>query len=457
MYDAFAAFPLPQSMFPNLRSVSLYVNPLKFPSLRVLFGPTLREASVTLRNPRPSCMDEDESDHDDDPMECQAARGNAKMLDQLREGCPFLQNFVIRATPWYDSLGEAVSSTLGALHHLRAYSGEGIPISFEAFIHLSNLPALESLDARIEGSRLFDDPNPPAFDDPSTQGFPALRKLRVVSDIMIICTLALRATRSLCLRSVALESLSHSSRPQIGEVFSVLAEHPSRMNFEDVYVKVSAYGAPEAGTLDANDVLVDSTFEPLLQLQTLIALRVMMRCPFLITNHCLMRMARSWKKLQKLDLVMASPYKHYTPLATISGLTIFALVCPDLKKLGLAVDTRGEFWPSDCCRPLANESQSKLQALDVGYSRLEHPAPLAAFLSHIFPKLDAVTSHWTFTFDEEEDDEEDAGQPWTWEAVGSLVSDFVHVRTQERNWAAEHKQIMPPPMTLEEIIERIEA
>lgn len=163
---------------------------------------------------------------------------------------------------------------------------------------------------------------------------------------------------------------------------------------------------------------------------------------------------RPWRSLRLLYLGTEHPCKDYMPRATIFGIAMLALGCHDLEMLGLAIDTRDEQWPR-ALRRVASVGQTTLQTLDVGYSRLSDPMPIAAFLSDVFPWLEDVTSAWSTSllYGLEPDERRDAESlKERWDEVSWMIPSLAQVREEERNWVMDHGQELPPPLTIEEVM-----
>ncbi|KAI9068347.1 hypothetical protein FKP32DRAFT_1642490 [Trametes sanguinea] len=249
---------------------------------------------------------------------------------------------------------------------------------------------------------------------------------------------------------------------------------------------------------DAPDPIGEKTLEPLLGMAQLEDVTLHIPCPFDFDDHLLRRCASSWPEINRLilgDVYAISEYADLQndpgaesaaneagkqgnagegdasfrpsfwrrPQASILTLEAFAMHCPKLVILGLEVVADLARLPRRLRerRPPPALERHPLNTLFVGLSPIDDPLCVAAFLSDWFPCLAEIHNSWEEVVSDEESsdsDEEDGileQQHWSyeraarvrWERVETLVSQFIEIRSQERQWRAKAAGLGPSPTT----------
>jgi hypothetical protein len=141
-------------------------------------------------------------------------------------------------------------------------------------------------------------------------------------------------------------------------------------------------------------------------------------------------MADAWPRLRSLDICYFREYDVHTKV------TVFGLLplsnCAYLKSLTINLDSTipdiQTFRKAD-----GTFYNGSLSYLAVGYSPIEDPEAVAAFLSNVFPNLTNIDA-WDLDGGFDRDLEEgSAGQ--LWERVQNSYLMLVNVRRQERGFA----------------------
>ncbi|GJE96243.1 hypothetical protein PsYK624_124370 [Phanerochaete sordida] len=180
-------------------------------------------------------------------------------------------------------------------------------------------------------------------------------------------------------------------------------------------------------------IVSGDALRPLLELPHLVALQLP-RVPFALTAHDIECMAKAWPALTTLQL--GNEARHNVVSVRPPDLLPLAAYCPDLRDLGLQLLCEEEDVPSDG-RPAEGFPTSRLRDLRLGENTvIEDAAPLAAFLSDVFPKAEVKHNYYSF----EDEPAEWAAQI---EEVQRLKGMFAAVRAQERRAAARKYADVP--------------
>jgi len=134
----------------------------------------------------------------------------------------------------------------------------------------------------------------------------------------------------------------------------------------------------------SNRVLQISDLQPLYSCRALISLNFSaVRCASNLCDGDLEDMAKAWPKLQDLHLFTQLKW----PQTTLKGLESLAIHCPEIQRVSLAID--GTIPVERDTRALPSKA-SPLSILRVNRSPVSDPAPVASFLSSLFPRLESV-------------------------------------------------------------------
>lgn len=346
-------------------------------SVDVLYGPKLRDfLGTTNRAPR-------------DAYEAS--------LEKLAEISPGLVSFNI-FTPWYTRHTLSACRTICSLNRLEDVRTGSMPISPEAFLHLAQLASLQSLVCQIalENEEQF----LAIFENAEEKGyFPRLRELSLShQSSFVLPTVMLQAVSSSHLNSISVTvHEGRVSSQAVKDIFTHIASRKGKSRLRSVEVEVIIHGPDDPVTFD--------TIEPLLALSKLTSVIVKGFHRYSIDDLALLAMAASWPRIRRLELGPETLADAPKALATLTGLVAFAQNCPDLRSLGLGLntDTRRISEIFHTFRPGLGMEQRRLIMLKVGRSPIEDPVAVAAFLSDLFPKLCNIENDFAFEEDAWED------------------------------------------------------
>ncbi|KAM5537056.1 hypothetical protein V8D89_009202 [Ganoderma adspersum] len=434
-------FP-PGSLFPNIQSLSYTSTESEaYRLLPLLIGPKLR--SLRLIGPAPSQIDAEHPNAD--PLDC---------LRVLPHTCPLLSELTTRMDlktniPHVN----VISGAIPGFQDLASVLVPGIPLDFPAIMHLAKLRNLKTLNAYLSPEITEEDYKYLTSTSTDNQVyFPSLRRINLKNRFLALCTSLLKVVSSPVLEAVTFTTVRVfgflCTTEDVSELCAELSRYPTLTSIA-VAVRSMLHGGP----------LTRATFAPLLALSSLTVLDVDIGHPINVDDAFLAEMAHAWRRITRLELCVQNPFwstDGYDPAATLSGLVPFARLCPALEVLGVPVREdlsslshaaleRRPFH-ADGVGGLGGASESVVCELEVGLSvvRARWVAPVAAFLSDVFPELTGISTAWTDAMGEDmsEDMDGDVGTPEEirarWDEVARLARRFGNVRRQERNWVAVH-------------------
>ena len=443
--DALSIHFPPGSLFPNIQSLSYTSTESEaYKLLPLLIGPKLR--SLRLIGPAPSQID--------------AEHPNADPLDSLRvlpRICPLLSELTTRMDlktniPHMN----IISATIPGFQDLTSVLVPGIPLDFQAIMHLARLRNLKTLIAYMSPEITEEDYKYLNSTSIESQAyFPSLRRINLKNRFLALCTSFLKAVSSPVLEAITFTTVRVfgflCTTKDVSELCAELSGHPTLTSIS-VAVRSMLHGSS----------LTRATFAPLLTLSSLTVLDIDIGHPVNVNDAFLAEMAHAWRKITRLELCVQNPFwstDGYDPAATLPGLIPFARLCPALEVLGVPVCAdlsplspaaleRRPFHAINAAGGLGGSaSESAVCELEVGLSvvRAQWVLPVAAFLSDVFPELTGISTAWTDAMGEDmsEDMDGDVGTPEEirarWDDVARLARRFGNVRRQERNWVAVHR------------------
>ncbi|KAI0647948.1 hypothetical protein C8Q79DRAFT_540724 [Trametes meyenii] len=367
--DAFAnCFQLPSSewhvLFPNLQELhfvqqsGMFNNrhTLCYRSAHVLFGPTLQSFRTTPSGQR-----------------LELAQDFERMLAILPQLSPHMASFKASAEDTIVRLTRVVSSSVMRFQHLVSVDTGAITLDSHTLLCLARMPSLQRLKTRLENSPSILS-NDRALPNATEVHFPNLRELSLAHsnslDTISEFTHVVDST-SLVYVSLRVEA----GRIPLATIKTLLAKIASWTSLRTVKITV-------AGLRDNADMITGDVLPPLYTLRMLSCLVINARGLFAFDDGDARVMAGSWPSLTRLELgpgiVRRQPP---TPSVTLPGLLSFAQHCPDLRCLGIPLDTNlgliGPAWRRDV-RPSLGTPQNRLRELKVGHSEIEDPVAVAA-------------------------------------------------------------------------------
>lgn len=327
-----------------------------------------------------------------------------------------------------DAKGEKiVSQTLLYLHSLESLVCPALDEA--AIVHLSRLPSLVELsfelqlDFQLEKVRPFIEP--PAFS----------------------------SIHSLTLRANALSTLTSLLEPmrfKPGIVSFVVAGTPTpdalRLFFlalasacgSEQLTRISVTTSGERERTVPPQQVTLSTFQSLLAFPNMHAFEFDAPCDMALDDHAITTLTKCWPKLTVLSLNATSGWER-TSRVTHRGLITLLSRCAALTELALAIDFSEIDRPHaevPDARPGDGVTNDKCQIANFVTSEIVFPVTIAAFLSDVCPKLEAVKSSWYHNMLGPDEDQEEVDMfRDRWEEVGDFLPAFCAVRRQCMEWA----------------------
>ena len=300
------------------------------------------------------------------------------------------------------------------------------PLTAGAWVHLSALPALRSLDTTL-----------PAIDASGIAfrcSFDALRLLKLSKPHLLMpCVTLINRMAPSHLKSLIITLPTSFTSADLKELFECLRKstrHPQELLIQGY---MPFLPQSEGRTVKSN------TLKPLFSLPKLVSIHLSPNCSFNLDDMTLSQMAPSWPSLKALTLGSEYGWKRRSKL-TLKSLLIILVHCPDLQELGIVIDaTKVDLNPIG--KPGGGFSHTTLTTLHMGDSRVTSAAMVGAFLSDIVPRVTIITAWGTFEMETRE-----GGKKYQrrWEEVQGLLSTFAVVREQERQWS-ERTRIVDAP------------
>ncbi|KAI0720789.1 hypothetical protein C8T65DRAFT_632814 [Cerioporus squamosus] len=262
----------------------------------------------------------------------------------------------------------------------------------------------------------------------------------VTDELWLVTTIFRMVSSALVERLQITHHSSHSHLTSFERLCEVLSRHPSREAMRSLW---------HSGWL-GEPCDLDAAFTYLLALPAITNICLDTSSIVMLSDDTLEAMARTWPRLEKLDLHRyrydpdAGFDDHFSSLeyrATLKGLSAFAHNCPSLKVLTLPIDpwcnafrrlndADAPGWERDF-HPVA-PSCSELRDLYVGFMDPEYPVEVAAILTAIFPRLKSVAFG---------DQEEGMYRFPGWETVDRTMRAFQQVQAQERGPDTEQERL----------------
>ena len=309
-----------------------------------------------------------------------------QMLVKLQESCPYLSHLQLNAdvAPFSSIIVSAMSTAIRSFMHLVSVRTGSLPITDQAFYHLAELPHLEAINVRIPDTITEASFRRSRFGEI----FPGLREARFIhpSSLGIISLLVQRIhSPRLDIISAELFKKALILVDDIMTFFSIVVSKNNAERIKELGIEASIEPTPEGRFNEQH-------LEPLFALRSLVTLKLHLRCRFDLDDAALGRAAKAWPSIRVLDLGPGS-VRNDSRVPTLAALVPFAQHCPELQKLGFALDADLSRVPSelrDSQAGIAACIQQKLTLLKVGRARISDPRGVASFLLDVFPQLRSV-------------------------------------------------------------------
>ena len=302
-----------------------------------------------------------------------------------------------------------------------------LPVSRRGLVDLASMPALQIM--ALDVSDLMDDSTSLSLPQ---HAFPALRSLKLTGKL---ATAFLDALPSCELEDIEINfAYAVNEAPLMTRFFQVLHERCSHQSLTRIEI--------DFGTSVVPTRLLDIESDMLLLLLSFTNLQDMIIRSyhlFKLDNDFVEAAAKAWPHLCILQLGHGGwGWGGQSTNVTLAGLIPLARHCPDLTKLCIVVDATVVDHSMDIL-----VSNTKLDVLDLGDSVIDEPAPVAAFLSEIFPHLTSISS-WNVPVTGRIAAEVRKKYSGRWDEVACLLKIFAEVRQMEKNKKDEYNDEAEP-------------
>ena len=300
------------------------------------------------------------------------------------------------------------------------------PLTAGAWVHLSALPALRSLNTTL-----------PAIDVTGIAfrcSFDALQLLKLSKlHLLMPCVTLINRMAPSHLKSLIINLPTSFTSAELRELFECLRKNTRHLQ------ELSIQGFMPLSPQSEGHTIKSNTLKPLFSLPKLVSIRLFPNCSFNLDDMTLSQMAPSWPSLKTLILGSEHGWKRRSKL-TLKSLLIILVHCPDLQELGIVIDATKVDW-NPIGKPGGGFSHTTLTELHMGDSRVTSATMVGAFLSDIVPRVTTITAWQTVEMETRE-----GGKKYQrrWEEVQRLLSTFAMVREQERQWS-ERTRIVDAP------------
>lgn len=346
----------------------------------------------------------------------------AGAFDAIAAKCPNTQSLCITGCRTSRLCGK-LSALLRQMHNLHVVNLSGSSLNHQGFSHLGSLPHLRELHVTI-----YDDAHQAeGLDNVTEHPFRCLSEFYLEVPYLMHAAKIIDTFVSTPLRKVKIQVTYISVSSELEQFFVALTKHCISSQILEIVVS-DEHEDSELGLADIDpcDALELHHIQPLFELSNLESLSLRAQLdPCHIDNAAVDAMVKAWPKLRYLDL--STCYGGRWPSKVdIDGLVIFA-ACHQLSALGLVINASTVTDGITLEPPGNGISCNTLHSLILGQSPIQHPKPVAAVLSNIFPNLAQIDA-WDW-FDEESAEEQ--VQHSLWQQCLDFRTCFVAIRNQE--------------------------
>ncbi|KAJ7610726.1 hypothetical protein DFH06DRAFT_62318 [Mycena polygramma] len=386
-------------LFPNLRTFAWpFRDPIVFP-IRILCPPGLKEIKI----------------------HCETTNHNISRLSTLSTSCPDLRYVSVSFQSRSEQTDAAVSLLVCGLRRLESLT-IGVP-TMAAMQHIATSPGLTSLElAEI----------PPMFSNSGRSDppmFPQLTRLTIGPIAADLVTTFLRSFSHAPFISMRIDLAACVTTAGTEALFRALHVACAHESLESFRLGTHANEVP---SVLADYTISGGALKILACFSNIENLSIASPAGFDFDDATFAQLAAAWTGLVDLSLTHGLPDSFRRPLAklTLRSLHSLAQYCPQLSILAL------EF-AAESIPPHSEDAQAQheLVQLDVASSPIAASAPVARYLSRIFPCLSEIL---TIREEEDNDDPEELEEHprairfhRLWKQVEEQIPEFVGARREE--------------------------
>ncbi|KAJ7828672.1 hypothetical protein B0H14DRAFT_2811579 [Mycena olivaceomarginata] len=350
------------------------------------------------------------------------------LLSALTTSCPGLRHVSMDFQPTSDEVDTAISLFVCGLQHLQSLSMR-IP-TMAAMQRVAQLPGMTSLSL-IEFPHAF---TPSGCIDP-----PIFSHLRRLSLGPIDIELAIKFFASLShtpFTSLVVRLTTCPPTEAMDSLFHALQTACVRENLESFRLQnhTVSTALPPAQAQESH-IITGCSLGVLACFPNIRTVSILWPVGFDLDDAALPQLVAAWPHIEWLEL--RGSLMDLRPRITLQSLHSLARICPQM--CFLAIEFDAESAPVPSLKGEVHVVQNKLTLLDVACSSISASAPVARYLSSLFPNLSGIVTVGEDDYDD--DTEEVEHNPETiarqrlWKEVEAQIPEFVAAREEEHAWA----------------------
>ncbi|KAF9465182.1 hypothetical protein BDZ94DRAFT_1254739 [Collybia nuda] len=305
----------------------------------------------------------------------------------IRKQAPNVENLEI-CVGGAESLLECpdLSELVRGLEGLRGLTTRPRSLNASAIRHLASIPYLHFLRSPNSATQILQ-----ALALVASHPFKSMRHLEMSGASLSTWPALLMRLRPHQLVSVALDFEALPSGLDIQRFFLALKETSASPGLRAL--RLNQPWKPQSARVSTQIILDFGILEPLLAFNNLQTLHIALVCAITLDDSHITQMAKSWPKLQNLQLGCHLGWEKPSSI-THRGLLAVAASCPELETLTISFDASELRDISPVIIPEA--VNTKVKYLSVGDSRIVESAGVARFLSLVFPKVVGIGGAWLY-------------------------------------------------------------
>ncbi|KAJ7479441.1 hypothetical protein B0H11DRAFT_1276058 [Mycena galericulata] len=362
-------------------------------------------------------------------LACGSSTSHMSILSTLPRKCPALK-CVKFSRQWKPMPGLSASLRL-FMDGLPNVESIGMSVPDVATLeHLGRAVNLKSLTLHTLPYELVS--SPPA----DVPYFVSLNDIHLRTATIEMATKFFRMCRYTSMSSISVKFTTHERRPALKDFYASLAAcHQAHSAVVSLSLGYKEVIMPE----EPADVLDTDALRNLCYFTNLRDVSIATPIAFDLDDADIAELARSWRRLHSLALITQSTVLQ--PRATLHCLQCFAEHCPELHYIRINLDAT--IVPVQEPNARGHVAQPRLTNLNVAYSPISTPLPVARFISGIFPNLRSISTHRDDSdrqFDEAplgRAEDEDLAIHDRWKEVEAQIPIVQAIRDEALLWAQQ--------------------
>lgn len=315
-----------------------------------------------------------------------ATDAHLTILPTLPTRCPRLRCVTITTLPDLSMRHGPMSTMIHALPRIVELNIESI--DQPSFEYLAQLPTLASLDIR-NGPYFL--PLPAPAESPK---FPSLREITLASTPYAFLPAFFTLKGTWTLRRITMTTSSAPSASEIARLYALVAACCDCTTLHTLTLRTSSSAEAIPAAQIADSVIQPDCLRPLFSFRNLRQICLHPPAGFDLDDTAVADLAHAWPTVRSLQLC-GGAYRRPPSRVTFSGIRALARDCHYLhfvvfpfNALVVPRDDGGD-------APLSGGTLSQVLWFDVHDTPVVDPAPVAAYMFHLFPRLREIsTARW---------------------------------------------------------------